>query len=387
MHKLENKGQKIRVLHIIPQLVSAGAERLVLDLIKYSDSEKYEMAAVSLFSYTGKPLEVEAEESGIKIFYLSKKLGPDISVFFQLMKVFKNFKPHVVNTHLYLLYYVLPVCLFMNVRVRVHTVHNIAKMEAKNRPRRIFQKLAFKFLKVQAVCVSQKVYKTVKSHYGDVNSRVILNGVDIDKLYQSDEKKIEWRQKNKIKNGTNVFVNVAHLSHQKNQSLLIDAFSRVVQDFPDSLLLIVGDGELKDELKKRVSAAKIEDKVRFLGLRSDIPDILNASDIFVLSSNWEGFPICIIEAMAAGKPIVATSVGGVPEQISNRENGLLIPPGEQKQLVDAMSYFVSNPGDAYSMGQVSRQVVKNKFCIREIAKKYEKFYVSLLSDPSIDKKK
>ncbi len=143
-------------------------------------------------------------------------------------------------------------------------------------------------------------------------------------------------------------------------------------------MLLVGDGELRTKTEELVGRFGLTERVRFLGERTDIVDILNASDFFVLSSDYEGLPISVLEAMAIGKPIIATAVGGVPELITHDVNGILVSPGNRHGLATAMVALAEAPDRAREMGERGRQIVENKFDIKQMARQYSILYMKEL---------
>ena len=143
-------------------------------------------------------------------------------------------------------------------------------------------------------------------------------------------------------------------------------------------LLLVGGGELENAVREQVAALGLQERVRFLGVRADVADILRASDVFVLSSRWEGNPLSVMEAMAAGLPVVSTAVGGVPELVRDRETGLLVPSEDAEALTRAMQALVDDPVRRQAMGAAARQYAVAHFDIRHTVRGYEQLYESLL---------
>jgi glycosyltransferase involved in cell wall biosynthesis len=143
---------------------------------------------------------------------------------------------------------------------------------------------------------------------------------------------------------------------------------------PRTHLLIVGHGELRHDLERHIDALGLWEQVHVLGVRSDVPRLLNAADVFVLSSDWEGSPLSVMEAMAAGTPVVSTAVGGVPELIEEGESGLLVPPGDARALDGAMQYLLDNPDVRTSMGAASAKRAMEHFDLRVMTEAYEELY-------------
>lgn len=130
--------------------------------------------------------------------------------------------------------------------------------------------------------------------------------------------------------------NVARLAEQKGHATLVDAVPLVLQRRPDALFVIVGEGELRDDLEARVRGAGVERAVSFTGARGDVPELLKSFDVFAFPSLYEGLCLAVIEAQAAGVPVVATPVGGIRETVLDGVSGLLVPPGDPRALADAI---------------------------------------------------
>ena len=136
---------------------------------------------------------------------------------------------------------------------------------------------------------------------------------------------------------------------------------------------------MEDAVREQVAGLGLESRVRFLGIRADVADILRASDVFVLSSRVEGNPLSVMEAMAAGLPVVSTVVGGVPELVRNGETGLLVPSEDAGALAQAMQALVDDPVRRQAMGAAARQHAVTHFDIRHTVRGYEQLYERLLS--------
>ena len=146
--------------------------------------------------------------------------------------------------------------------------------------------------------------------------------------------------------------------------------------------MLIGDGTLRAQLEAQVSAAGLDDRIHFLGSRSDVANLLAASDLFVLPSLWEGLSMALLEAMATGLPIVASEVSGTVQAIVPGEHGLLIPPGETEALVDAIAQVLSDPDRALAMGQAAKRRVIAEFSAQKQAKEHlELYYRTLYKQP------
>jgi glycosyltransferase involved in cell wall biosynthesis len=170
-------------------------------------------------------------------------------------------------------------------------------------------------------------------------------------------------------------VMVARFVPQKNQSLLIQAVAGIQSPV---ILTLVGDGPLHEQAVLAAAACPAHVKVEFLGERQDVAKILSESNLFVLSTNWEGFPISILEAMRAGLPIIATNVDGVSEAVIDGDNGLLVGPGDLHGLREAIRVLVADPALRERMGQRGRLAFEERFSIRAMLSKTLAVYESTL---------
>jgi glycosyltransferase involved in cell wall biosynthesis len=176
-----------------------------------------------------------------------------------------------------------------------------------------------------------------------------------------------------------ILLTAGRLHRQKGYDLLLQALSVVQKSFPGVKMLILGEGEEEKSLKKLAHSLELSEKVLFLGLRSDVDRLMQCSDIFVLSSRWEGFPNVLLEAMAAGKPVVATAVGGVQELVVDEVTGMLVPPQDETALADAIMLLLSDKERALAMGAAGRERVLQHFSMDSMLSKTEALYHELLA--------
>ena len=133
-----------------------------------------------------------------------------------------------------------------------------------------------------------------------------------------------------------------------------------------------------EAIRGAIAEHHLEETGKLLGRRRDVPDLLNAADIFVLSSRQEGFPITFLEAMAAGKPVIATDVGGCAEAVADGETGLIVPPENPQALAEAISALISDPGRARAMGEAGRSRVKSEFTVDRMVEQHLELYQSII---------
>jgi len=214
------------------------------------------------------------------------------------------------------------------------------------------------------IAVSQATADLICRDYGlDKNKfSVVHNGLSI-KSDKNSTHKTSLRQKLGVSPTDTLILSIAHLYKEKGLDYLLKAFKEGLRHNSQTKLLIAGDGPYRDQLRKLSINLSINERVKFLGPRTDTQELLDICDIFVLPSLGEGFPFVILEAMAASLPIISTNVGGIPEMINSKEEGLLVAPADEKVLVDALLWILTNRESAHQMGAKARVRVEKEFSI------------------------
>jgi len=228
----------------------------------------------------------------------------------------------------------------------------------------------------QVVGVSDEIVDEMR-HYKIPRLIKIDNGVDVDR-FQSTSRSSRLYNELGINADHVALGMVSSLTPEKGHTVAIQALSSVVRKFPSVKLLIVGDGYLKAEIDDQIRKYGLVDHVVILGSRKDIPEILSIIDIFLLPSFKEGLPMAMLEAMAAGKAVIATRVGENVNVISNRYNGLLIDPGEPSQLETAILELIYKKDLVQTLGINARKQIMDKYSSRSMTEKYCEVYTTML---------
>lgn len=374
---MQKDTSRIRVLMVIPALLPGGAEMLVRNMLLAGFHSDYDIAVCCLGGPLGTFLERDLESRGLRLFYLGMRSRLDGRVVFSLYNLLKEYRPVIVHTHLNALLYALIPTILVRIPVRVHTVHNTASMEGKP-PLRFASRAAFRWFRFVPVGISSLIAKTVEEYYGISEVPVINNGIPTTESDISGENRASVRSGLGIPSDWIICVHVGRFVKQKNHRLLVKSFSSVAKERPDAMLLLIGKGELMEETKAQVKELGLEKQVKFLGVRDDVPAVLSACDIFVFSSDWEGLPITLIEAMAAGLPVVTTSVGGIPDLIEHDKNGYLVGRGDSHGLANAILKIAADRSLAKTMGRNARQFAREHFDISVTVNGHERLYRTLL---------
>jgi glycosyltransferase involved in cell wall biosynthesis len=367
---------KIKVVHIVPMLSPGGAERVAVHIVTRLNRQRYEAAVVSLGRRKECDLDRLLEEAGVEVRYLGKPPGFDYRMYCRLHRALRDYRPDVVHTHMQVLRYALPSMLLLKRASALHTVHNLADREIEPGMRWL-QRYALEH-GVIPVAVAEEVAVSLERLYGMRGCRVISNGIPTDRYGRPQTPRKEWRAKEGFEDDDVLFVCVARFAPQKNHALLVKAFAQGPASNPHAHLVLVGEGALQYQLEEQAKSLGLARQVHFLGLRTDIPDVLGATDVFVLSSDYEGNPLSVMEAMAAGLPIVSTAAGGVPELFEYGKEGFLVQPGDFQGLSDSMAALLRNREARQSLGMAAARRARKNYDVSTMVQAYEEVYERLV---------
>ena len=205
----------------------------------------------------------------------------------------------------------------------------------------------------------------------------IHNGVDVDRFRPGGDR-MHLRRELGLDEHHLLVGAVAHLTPQKGHRHLLEAARQVVQRLPETVFVLVGDGSLRPELEEMVNAWKLQENVRFLGVRRDIPELLGSLDLFVLPSVWEGLGVAVLEAMACELPVVASRVDGIVEMVVEGVTGLLAPPKDAEALHVALTTLLESPAERERMGLAGRERAVSRFSTKAMVERYRGIYEGLL---------
>jgi glycosyltransferase involved in cell wall biosynthesis len=208
--------------------------------------------------------------------------------------------------------------------------------------------------------------------------RLIWNGAPLDEFAPvSGERALRARRELGLPEDGLVVGTIGRLNAQKGHGFLLDAAARLVERHPRARVLIAGDGDLMAELRSRAAALGIAGKVVFAGHRTDVPDLLGAMDVFCISSLYEGTPLALFEAMAAGKAIVSTAVDGCREVLEDGVTGLLVPPADAASLADGLERVLADEGLRTRLGREAL-AASRRYDVRACVDAMQAFYDDLL---------
>lgn len=352
----------MKIIQIIPLLDLAGAETMCENLTNSLIKLGHEVTVISLYDYHSVMTE-RMEKNGIKIIYLNKKSGLDLSLIFKLVKIFKEYKPDVVHSHLYAAKYAHVAASICGIKAKIYTIHSMAAKEA-GKFNRMFNKYLFKHCNVIPVSLSKEVQKSVIDEYGidTKNTPVVLNGVPLDNCHR----KYDYSSNKKL-------LHIGRFSPVKNHETLVKAVTSLVECGYDIELFLYGQGELEESIKELVKKLHMDKNIFFCGLTDDVYSVMQKCDIFVLPSIYEGIPMTLIEAMGTGIPIVASNVGGIPDMIENEKSGLLCEPTVEG-VAASLKRLISSEDDRKLYGK-NAVISSERFSADKMAKDYYEIYL------------
>ncbi|RKS50587.1 glycosyltransferase involved in cell wall biosynthesis [Gillisia mitskevichiae] len=373
-----------KVLFLIDTIQGSGAERSLVEIAKYFKS----YCPVFVHIYKGDMLKPELERSGISVYSLNieKKYGFKDAVD-QLIPIYNKEKPDLIHATLYKADMVARKLKskFPHIPLIGSFVNNsYTPLRYKNQSiaMRLKLWLAYQMDKRSANKVDFFISNsdTIKRSEGRALSvpqskiEVIYRGRDLLRYINLDESALKnVKTSLGIDEGKNILINVSRLIQRKAQLDIINALPAVLKIFPDTILLIAGHGEYKTIIEDRAAALNLQNHVKLLGRRQDIPELIALSKIFVYPSYAEGLPGALIEAMMSSKLIVASDIGENLECV-DENSALVFRKGQIDELAERIIYALKNFSKLQNLGENARMQAQEKFEIQNIANKYEKLY-------------
>lgn len=358
---------KRKVLVVLPEMQTGGGQRMAVEIVAHIRDKNLRIKIISLFPPQGTVVEALAEGYGLDVCHLKKHKGIDFGVVLQVYKAIKAFQPDVIHAHLRVMpYLLLPMCL-SKVPLRYYTVHNLADRDASGIKQSILR-FAFRHCRVQPVAISALCRQSIVQVYGIPEEKIpcIYVGIDLKRFARPAAYEIQTPFR---------FAATGRLSEQKNYPMMLRAFSSVHQHYPNSELVIMGDGDLKAELERQCETLNLRQSVRFTGNIPNVEKELWAAHAYLMSSDYEGLPQTVLEAMAAGLPIISTKAGGVVDVVEHEKNGLLADCGDQEGLIHAMERLIQSPKLCKQFSECSVALVQ-KYSIAACAEQYKELYLA-----------
>jgi glycosyltransferase involved in cell wall biosynthesis len=362
------------VLHIMDV---AGAEVLVAETIRQL-GPRIQPTVICLDGIGQLGATLQAE--GVEVTALGRRPGLDLRVARRMASLLRHRAVDVVHAHQYTpFFYSALAKLLTRPRPRlIFTEHGRHYPDIVSARRRFVNRWLFDHLadRVNAVCAFSARSLSERDGFPGARVQVIENGISLSRYGRFVDRKTA-RSRLGLAPDRRYIACVARFHPVKDHRMLLRAFEEVAARRRDVDLLLVGDGILRGELEQIAADRSMRDRVRFLGVRGDVPDILGAVDLFALTSLSEAASITLLEAMASGLPVVVTDVGGNPEIVRHGTDGLLVPRGDWSATADAMLQLLAEPQRAATMGDAGAMRVSERYRIEKTVERYYALYVEL----------
>lgn len=367
---------RARICMLLPKIHVGGAEVQVLNLVKHLDRSRFSVSLCSLIPGNA-GMEKEATRYVDDMYCIGFKWRRFPLSFAKLIGYLKHGRFDILHAHLPMADSIGRIAgRIARVPVIMTTEHG--QYLWKNRSHLWLERMLNRITDMR-ICVSRDVLEIRNRREWTPMRKLthIPNGIDTD-LFKERKKgraavmgEFGWHPDDSL------IVSVGRLVREKNYPLLLEAVSLLRTRLPNVRCLLVGDGKCREEIEQRAIALDLGGNMCMAGSRNDVPSILEAANLFVMSSDNEGLPVALLEAMAAGKAIVATSVGGIPDAIRDGENGLLVPPGDAPALASVMERAIMDGELARSIGRAAAEDAGRDFHIRRTSAQVMHVYEKL----------
>lgn len=371
---------------MIPTLSSGGAERQLVNLVSSTDKTSIEHVVCAISDSTF--FSEDVLRSGSKLIDLNV-VGkhPFFSVAYRLRKIVSAEKPDLIHTWLYDANIATRLLRFLNVRTKMVTSLQLPDYEPQavamagwNETKvgilKKIDQFTSRFAQNHFVACSEFVKKSYLEHFGVQANRmsVIPNSFYRANIEAPAGSVEALRKELNLSDRSIVFLNVARLDPQKNQSTLLKAFKNVVDDLNEAVLLIAGTGSLESSLKSEAAELGLRESVLFLGRRSDVGTLLDAADIFVFPSYFEGLPVALVEAMSKGLPCIASDIAVFREIIDHNVHGRLVDPMSVDAWSREMKQLARDSEKRSSLGLMAKSRANDSFSMEAASQQWERLY-------------
>ncbi|MBU3015758.1 glycosyltransferase [Poseidonibacter lekithochrous] len=349
--------RKINTIQLVTGLGMGGAEKVVYDLSRYADKSKFNTYVISLSNKTERLEQFLDAKINTTVLNKDNSILNLINMIKELNLFIKENNIHILHAHMSHAMILATLLKLFNPKIKIVTTSHNLNIESKFREFFLF---ITKFLRYKDIVFSKDILK----YFYKNDYEIVPNGIDI-KSY-----KVEVQKNNKF-----TFLSIGRLETVKNHKILIEAANELKNKF-DFEIHIVGDGYLRSDLQNLIDKYKLNNIVKLLGMRRDIPILLNKAHCFLMPSLWEGLPIVLLEAGSSKLPIISTKVGSIPTLLDN-DNSYLTD-------LDNFSFYMNNVFKNYLEASEKAEKlfikIQKEYSIEKIVKKHEHIYIDTVGD-------
>ncbi len=375
---------RIRILYMIDALGFGGAERQLVRFLQHLNRDRYDPSVCALSVRQGNVNADDIRQSGLDVNLVRVHRLLDPLGFLRLKRHLRARRPALVHTHLdFSATLGGTACRKLGIP-HITTLHTLGDpprgTRALWRQRLLYRVLSRSCDQIIAVSQSVREHHLKRSNLDPGKIVTVHNGIDLQQFArQSQTDREAARRSFNIPFDAPLITTVAVLRPAKGIQHLIEAMPTMAKALPAIRVLVVGSGPNELMLKAQATALGVADRITFAGHRDDVPHLLTASDLFVLPTLRDSLPTVIIEAMAAGTPVVASDVDGVAEMIEDGVTGLLVPPSNPSKLADACLRLLNQPNLSSSIAHAARRAADQRFDIDVHIRRVTEIYEELLA--------
>jgi len=363
----------VRVLAVCPQLTSGGAERQLVCLCRSIDRERFDVRV--LYYETAGPLLGELNDLRIPVIRLDRRSLGGFGLLRALRRRIADLRPDVLDCRLPSGYrFGRLAAIGRAVPVVVAEERTVLRTTGPRHWADVFCNRWTDAWVGNSASIAEHIVRDLGMPPDRVH--VIYNGIDVERFRSAT---VAPDLADLGRTGRRLVLNLGNLSPAKNQKLFLRVADRLRRADPNLAFALCGEGPLRDELEADARRLGLDGVCRFLGFRRDIAPVLAAASVMIQASDWEGLPNAVMEAMAAGLPVVATDAGGTREVVEDGVDGYVVPVGDEDALVARASAILSDPALGRRLGDAAAGTIRRRFSARAMADQYEQLFLRLLA--------
>lgn len=370
---MQNDSRKLKIVHLVTSLEVGGAQHNMLLGLPNLDPYRYKHILISIMDRM--QMKQQFQQAGVDVHSLGLRKKTDITAAWRLRSLLRSIHPDILHT------YLIHGNILGRIVGRLAGVPTIIGSELTIGQAGRFGRIATKLTNplTDAVEVNSETgAKSVSTDLGVPQSKieVVLPGLDLDSFGSTDQRS-QTRNEIGVEDNEHLVLYVGRLRTVKGVEYGIKAFAKALEQHPNMKLVLAGEGDQRKELESLSTELGIENNVKFLGARIDLPNVLSACDSVIMPSLTEGFPRVAIEAMASSKPVIATRVGGTPEAIIHNQSGILVPSKNIEAMANAIVNIANNSELATRLGEAARERTEQHYSASKYVARLDEMYSRL----------
>ncbi|MBN1040026.1 glycosyltransferase family 1 protein [Clostridium botulinum] len=370
---------KKKIMHITQ--ANGGVAKYLQMLFKYIDRNKYEQILIYPNEYCNEKKDFENLVDSIEFIHMTRKISlkNDTMSIIQLYKVIKKYNPDLIYVHSSKAGALGRIVNIITKKPIIYNPHGWAfNMNVSDKKKFIYRiiekKLGKKCDKIIAISKQEKKSAIENKICNNEKIEVIFNGIDIEEYRNNIVNKQDIRKKLNIPIDSIVLGMVGRISKQKAPDIFIESAAEIKQKIPEAFFVIVGDGDERKEIEKLIEKFELKDSVLITGWIKNTYEYIQAFDIAMLLSRWEGFGLVIAEYMICGIPVIATNVDAIPNLIDHNVNGILVNADRVDDVVNSSIKIIKDESFSQYIVKNSREKVLKEFNVRRVACEHEKIF-------------